>query len=96
MSFFFFLCVCEGWGEAFVLYYSKPYKMLSLNIFFSFQGNSNSLSTVDISAGYIGLEDYQPILIGLLMAVVTYVGPVYWIISLLVHLAKQANKQISR
>ena len=33
--------------------------------------------------GYIGLEDYQPVLIGILMALSTYAGPLFWIISLL-------------
>ena len=35
-----------------------------------------------MSAGYIGLDDYQPVLIGLLMALSTYSGPLFWVISL--------------
>ena len=38
---------------------------------------------MDVSAGYIGLEDYQPVLIGILMALSTYSGPIFWTISLL-------------
>ncbi len=58
------------------------------NIFFScFQGNSNSIATVDVSAGYVGLENYLPPVIGLLMAVSTYAGPIYWLLGLLGHLA---------
>ncbi|XP_053394935.1 GPI ethanolamine phosphate transferase 2-like [Mercenaria mercenaria] len=50
-------------------------------VFFQ-QGNSNSISTVDVSAGYVGLQDYQPVLVGLLLFCSTYAGPIYWLISL--------------
>ncbi len=50
---------------------------------FYYQGNSNSISTVDVSSGYIGLTDYQPVLIGILMCLSTYAGPIFWIISLI-------------
>ncbi|XP_069126866.1 GPI ethanolamine phosphate transferase 2-like [Argopecten irradians] len=43
---------------------------------FFYQGNSNSISTVDVSAGYTGLTDYQPVLVGCLIALSTYSGPV--------------------
>ncbi|XP_064605892.1 GPI ethanolamine phosphate transferase 2-like [Liolophura sinensis] len=41
---------------------------------FFYQGNSNSISTIDVSAGYIGLTDYQPVLITILLTVSTYAG----------------------
>lgn len=50
-------------------------------VFFQ-QGNSNSISTVDVSAGYVGLQDYQPVLVGVLLFCSTYSGPVYWLIAL--------------
>ncbi|OWF42123.1 GPI ethanolamine phosphate transferase 2-like [Mizuhopecten yessoensis] len=53
---------------------------------FFYQGNSNSISTVDVSAGYTGLTDYQPVLVGLLIALSTYGGPVFWLVSLVKHL----------
>jgi len=40
------------------------------------------LSTVDIAAGYVGLETYRPTLIGLLMCLNTYAGPIYWLLAL--------------
>jgi len=55
------------------------------------QGNSNSLSSIDISAGYVGVGSYQPVLIGMLMAVNTYAGPIYWHVSLLAHLASNTQ-----
>ncbi|XP_033738770.1 GPI ethanolamine phosphate transferase 2-like isoform X2 [Pecten maximus] len=52
---------------------------------FFYQGNSNSISTVDVSAGYTGLTDYQPVLVGFLIALSTYSGPVFWLVSLVRH-----------
>ncbi|XP_014210578.1 GPI ethanolamine phosphate transferase 2-like [Copidosoma floridanum] len=44
----------------------------SSNVFYFYQGNSNSLSTIDVGAGYIGLESYQPVIIGFFLIVNTY------------------------
>ena len=52
----------------------------------SLQGNSNSVTTVDVSAGYIGLSDYQPIIIGILMCLNTYAGLIFWMLALAVRL----------
>ncbi|XP_071117625.1 GPI ethanolamine phosphate transferase 2-like [Haliotis cracherodii] len=54
---------------------------------FFFQGNSNSLTTVDVAAGYVGLHDYHPLLIGLLMCLSTYAGPIFWMVSLLKYIS---------
>ncbi|KAL8584645.1 hypothetical protein ACOMHN_002374 [Nucella lapillus] len=56
--------------------------MMGQAAFFS-QGNSNSLSTVDVSAGMTALFDYRPIVIGLQMAMATYAGLVFWLLSAL-------------
>ncbi|XP_076075722.1 GPI ethanolamine phosphate transferase 2, catalytic subunit-like [Mytilus galloprovincialis] len=50
---------------------------------FFYQGNSNSISTVDVSAGYIGLHDYQPIIVGCLLTLSSYGGIIFWMLSLL-------------
>ncbi|CAH8581344.1 unnamed protein product [Schistosoma turkestanicum] len=42
------------------------------------QGNSLSLSTIDLSAAYVGLRYHQPIIAGLLLAFYTYSGPLIW------------------
>jgi ethanolaminephosphotransferase len=47
-----------------------------------FQGNSNSLATIDVAAGYVGLSDYNPVIICLLMFASTYAGPIYWLLAL--------------
>ncbi|XP_053433475.1 GPI ethanolamine phosphate transferase 2 isoform X3 [Nycticebus coucang] len=52
--------------------------------FFYFQGNSNNIATVDISAGFIGLDTYVEIPAMFLTVFGTYSGPVLWA-SHLVH-----------
>ncbi|XP_023363452.1 GPI ethanolamine phosphate transferase 2 isoform X2 [Otolemur garnettii] len=52
--------------------------------FFYFQGNSNNIATVDISAGFVGLDTYVEIPAMFLTAFGTYAGPVLWA-SHLVH-----------
>ncbi|XP_067027417.1 GPI ethanolamine phosphate transferase 2-like isoform X1 [Acropora muricata] len=44
-------------------------------------GNSNSLASVDISAGYVGLEDFVPSLMLILTYFSTYCGPCLWMFS---------------
>ncbi|KAM7155918.1 GPI ethanolamine phosphate transferase 2 isoform 5-T5 [Molossus nigricans] len=46
--------------------------------FFYFQGNSNNITTVDISAGFVGLNTYVEIPAMFLTAFATYAGPVLW------------------
>ncbi|KHN77150.1 GPI ethanolamine phosphate transferase 2 [Toxocara canis] len=42
---------------------------------FFYAGNSNSLSTVDISVGYVCVQSYQPVIIALQLLLNTYAGP---------------------
>uniref|UniRef100_A0A914ERN8 GPI ethanolamine phosphate transferase 2 n=1 Tax=Acrobeloides nanus TaxID=290746 RepID=A0A914ERN8_9BILA len=42
---------------------------------FFFVGNSNSLSAIDISVGYTGLQSYLPILVGIQILLNAYSGP---------------------
>ena len=44
-------------------------------------GNSNSLASVDISAGYVGLEDFVPSIMVPLTYVATYCGPCLWLMA---------------
>ncbi|XP_032688057.1 GPI ethanolamine phosphate transferase 2 [Odontomachus brunneus] len=46
------------------------------NVFYFYQGNSNSLASVDVAAGYIGLRSYMPFVIGAYLIVNTYSAPV--------------------
>ncbi|KAF6132082.1 phosphatidylinositol glycan anchor biosynthesis class G [Phyllostomus discolor] len=44
----------------------------------AFQGNSNNIATVDISAGFVGLNTYMEVPAMFLTAFSTYAGPVLW------------------
>ncbi|KAI4501714.1 hypothetical protein M0802_003049 [Mischocyttarus mexicanus] len=46
------------------------------NVFYFYQGNSNSLADIDIAAGYVGLQSYRPFIIGTFLIVNTYSAPV--------------------
>ena len=53
-------------------------------------GNSNSLASIDASAGYVGLEDYVPGVVGPLMFVATYCGPVLWLTAAVLSIIREA------
>ena len=56
-----------------------------------FLGNSNSLASIDVSAGYVGLEDYVPGVVGPLMYVATYCGPILWLIAAVLSIVRDAQ-----
>ncbi|KAM8939108.1 GPI ethanolamine phosphate transferase 2, catalytic subunit [Pelodytes ibericus] len=60
--------------------------------FFFFQGNSNTITTVDISAGFVGLDNYVEIPAVFLTAFVTYSGPLLWVVHLLCYLSSETNR----
>ncbi|XP_041475171.1 GPI ethanolamine phosphate transferase 2-like [Lytechinus variegatus] len=46
------------------------------------QGNSNNAASMDISAGYVGLDGYNLVLAGSLTFISTYAGPLLWFTKL--------------
>jgi len=48
---------------------------------FFYTGNSNSISTIDVSAGYIGLNSYIPVMVAVQIHIYTYMGPICFIIG---------------
>ncbi|KAM6036301.1 GPI ethanolamine phosphate transferase 2 isoform 5-T6 [Theristicus caerulescens] len=60
--------------------------------FFYFQGNSNGIATVDVSAGFVGLESYVEIPAIFLTAFATYSGPLLWAIHLLCYLSSEVSR----
>ncbi|XP_049877149.1 GPI ethanolamine phosphate transferase 2 [Pectinophora gossypiella] len=44
-------------------------------LFFFYQGNSNSLASVDLGSGYVGLREYCPARVALRMGLHAYAGP---------------------
>ncbi|EMP42529.1 GPI ethanolamine phosphate transferase 2 [Chelonia mydas] len=61
--------------------------------FFYFQGNSNSIATVDISAGFVGLDNYVEIPAIFLTGFATYAGPLLWAIHLLCYLSSEVSSR---
>lgn len=46
---------------------------------FFYTGNSNSLSTLSLSTGYVGLSDYSPPIVGLQLLLYTFAGPIVFL-----------------
>ncbi|KAM0728286.1 GPI ethanolamine phosphate transferase 2 [Formica fusca] len=46
------------------------------NVFYFYQGNSNSLASINITAGYVGLRSYMPLITGVYLIINTYSAPV--------------------
>lgn len=63
------------------------------NTFYFYQGNSNSLATIDVAAGYIGFQSHLPFLNGTLMLINTYSAPVLSFLLLIYLLAKQSHRK---
>lgn len=57
------------------------------------QGNSNNLSTIDVAAGYVGMESYNPYITGLFLIVNTYSAPVLAYFTLLYGIALENKNQ---
>ncbi|XP_061490046.1 GPI ethanolamine phosphate transferase 2 isoform X2 [Rhineura floridana] len=63
--------------------------------FFFFQGNSNSIASVDISAGFVGLDSYVEIPAVFLTGFATYSGPLLWAAHLLCYLSSEVSRNSS-
>ncbi|XP_074923512.1 GPI ethanolamine phosphate transferase 2, catalytic subunit isoform X4 [Chelonoidis abingdonii] len=61
--------------------------------FFYFQGNSNGIASVDISAGFVGLDNYVEIPAIFLTGFATYAGPLLWAIHLLCYLSSEISRE---
>ncbi|XP_061148345.1 GPI ethanolamine phosphate transferase 2 isoform X2 [Syngnathus typhle] len=61
-------------------------------VFFYFQGNSNSISTVDISVWFVGLDNYIEAPAIFLTALSTYAGPLLWACHLVCYLSSERNR----
>ncbi|XP_011053119.1 PREDICTED: GPI ethanolamine phosphate transferase 2 isoform X2 [Acromyrmex echinatior] len=46
------------------------------NVFYFYQGNSNSLGSVNIAAGYVGLQSYMPFVTAVYLIINTYSAPI--------------------
>ncbi|KYN39828.1 GPI ethanolamine phosphate transferase 2 [Trachymyrmex septentrionalis] len=55
------------------------------NVFYFYQGNSNSLGSVNIAAGYVGLQSYMPFITAVYLIINTYSAPVLAYFLLIYH-----------
>lgn len=62
--------------------------------FFTFQGNSNSLSTIDLNPGYIGLSSYNAFLVGSLITFNTFNAPINAFLYLMWHMFATQQKSL--
>ena len=57
-----------------------PYQALAVTLLskasYFYFGNSNSLATIDVGAGYVGMVSYSPAIISVLLAIHTFSGPI--------------------
>ncbi|XP_026728933.1 GPI ethanolamine phosphate transferase 2 isoform X2 [Trichoplusia ni] len=60
-------------------------------VFFFYQGNSNSLSSVDLGSGYVGLRAYCPARVALRMGLHAYAGPALAGALLFAAIAREAH-----
>ncbi|KAK2580471.1 hypothetical protein KPH14_006212 [Odynerus spinipes] len=68
------------------------------NVFYFYQGNSNSLADIDIAAGYVGLQSYIPVITGIFLIINTYTAPVLAYLTNMYHqtlLCKSPNEILS-
>ena len=65
--------VSRDWGAIYYLFGLSTYFQM---------GNSNSLASVDVGAGYTGISSFNPVIVCLLMAVNTFNGPIIWSLCL--------------
>ncbi|XP_014780209.1 GPI ethanolamine phosphate transferase 2 isoform X1 [Octopus bimaculoides] len=63
------------------------------NATFFYQGHSNSLSSIDVAAGYFGSTHYQPLYVGILLTLATYSGMMFWYSSLVRYLFSSSPHQ---
>lgn len=68
-----------------LLTFIVTYLTFASSAFYS-QGNSNSISTINVASGYIGLDSYNLFLVGFLLASSTYCLYIYWILMLFIRI----------
>lgn len=68
------------------------YMIVNQMCFFS-QGNSNSLNTIQVSTGMVGLNEMNMIVSGLLMICSTYSSNIYWTLIIMKHLLHEYVKE---
>ncbi len=66
------------------------YFVISQSCYFS-QGNSNSLNTVQVSSGFVGINEMNIVIVGILLISATYSSSIYWFLCSVRHLLQINN-----
>ena len=61
----------------------------------SAQGNSNSIATVDVGAGYVGMSSYHPVAVSALILLNTFGMKVLAVVAMLSYDGNKVNKEVS-
>lgn len=62
--------------------------------FFFYQGNSNSLASIDLNAGYIGINHFNFVIVGALLTLNTFSGPILSFVAFIYSSYCEHNEQI--
>ncbi|XP_053962637.1 GPI ethanolamine phosphate transferase 2 isoform X1 [Anastrepha ludens] len=65
--------------------------ILVSNMFYFYQGNSNSFATIDLNPGYIGQTTYNPIIVGILVTLNMYSAPLTAFVYLVTHILQESD-----
>ncbi|XP_067632875.1 GPI ethanolamine phosphate transferase 2 isoform X2 [Eurosta solidaginis] len=61
------------------------------NMFYFYQGNSNSFATIDLNPGYIGQSTYKPLIVGIFVTLNMYSAQFISFVFLIVHILNYNN-----
>ena len=75
----------NGREDRYKLHLAVTYLCFTESAFYS-AGNSNTLSTIDVSPAFIGLDSYQPFFATIFMVINVYSLYVYWILMFFIRL----------
>uniref|UniRef100_A0A182JVZ3 GPI ethanolamine phosphate transferase 2 C-terminal domain-containing protein n=1 Tax=Anopheles christyi TaxID=43041 RepID=A0A182JVZ3_9DIPT len=64
--------------------------------FYFYQGNSNSLASIDLNAGYVGLNNFDMLRVGLFLTLHTFSGPILCFLLLLDHMFSDNEREVKR
>ncbi|XP_037945337.1 GPI ethanolamine phosphate transferase 2 [Teleopsis dalmanni] len=79
-----------------VLAYKTVLTIFVAKMFYFYQGNSNSLATIDLNPGYIGQTSYNPIIVGTFVTLNTYCAYIVAFLYLILHTFSIQAKQMPR
>ncbi|XP_055917156.1 GPI ethanolamine phosphate transferase 2 isoform X2 [Eupeodes corollae] len=80
-----------------ILLYKVVVTIYVCRMFYFYQGNSNSLATIDLNPGYIGLSHYNPLFVGIMVTLNTYFAEIFGFLYLMLEIfQKQDEISISK